>query len=610
MTEKAGPLTLEELEALWEATNDRGFTRALQEAGEGRGYESYTQMFAQLARVSQAVDVTTQSMFLLPWSGQTAEPAAGERKAQVLLTFTRSGLLDRPLILTTGQVWVQEQQWDWSESNGELVQTGRRYQLLEDAVFPPGVQGPVTVLAAAQLPGWGYNNPLPGSLSLIEQPGSGFNNDGASIRVVNAGGTTAVDNTLIARAYLDAANKADAPIPDHVGQYVLFTAGANTGIARAVNYSPPNLGASPATGGTLELQWLAVASLPPGNVVGTFIRDELVALKDSTFTVRGYGQFVDIRTVAGVVYLTYQQRNMQGTYTGSIAYITGQNSSAQATLSSVLVQPHFVAEAGTSAWQVLDWAADWGLICTNTQQPAGGRLGFLDELGKERNTLRAPSEEDDTYRQRIAQPADNVSPNAIRRTISRVMGNLPWCFREVGTDSLKGFFLDHDFYDYDNRAFTPSGLSGVFQANEPVQVFTSTGMLHGLGYYATSLGGTVILVHKTGEPGVGDVVKGLRSGAQVTVSALVPTDANAKRFNAYLSYEQFRAFFLVGVPEITLGEFGFAYDFHPYDAFDEAFYDGYAVGGASLYRTLVQALDSVRAGGVSFDIYRETGSCS
>lgn len=607
---KTGPLTLEELEVVWQATNDRGFTRALQEAGEGQGYEAYTQMFAQMARVSLAVDVTTQAMFILPHSAQTQEPAGGERKATVALTFSRTKLLNQPLILTQGQLWVDEAQMDWNANGGELVNTGRRYVLLQSVVFPPGVQGPVTVQAEAERPGWGYNNPLPLSIAAIEQPGSGFNNELATVRIENAGVGTPVSPTLAAHAYLDAANEADAFIPDHVGQYVQFTAGVNTGIARMVSYGGPNPSAHPPTGGTVELMWLGVAVAASAGITGTFVLGEQLALKDVSFGIQGYATLLDIQTVNGFVYLTYQQKNFSGAFTGAITTLTGLVSSAQAHLTSVLVQPAWQHDAGGAAWEVLDWAADWGLTCSNARAPSGGRLGFLDEIGKERNIARAPLEDDESYRERIAQPADVVTPNAIRRTLARVLGDLPWCFREVGTPSLPGFFFDHDFYDYDSRAFTPGATSGSFIPNEPVLLKSAAGLVHGTGYFAKQFGGTIVYTHRTGEPAVGDSIVGTVSGATATMGTLVETDEDQRRFTVYLGYREFRGYFLVGVPEIAYGDFGFAYDHHPFDAFDASFFDGYPVGGAALYRTVVQAVDQARAGGVSFDIYLETGSCS
>jgi hypothetical protein len=329
-----------------------------------------------------------------------------------------------------------------------------------------------------------------------------------------------------------------------------------------------------------------------------------------SFVVQGYATLLDVQTVNGALYLTYQQKNLNGAFTGAITTITGLISSAQAHVTSILAQPAWQAESGTAEWRVLDWATDWGLTCSNARAPSGGRLGFLDELGDERNIKRASLEGDDSYRQRIAQPADVVTPNAIRRALARVLGDLPWCFREVGSPLLPGFFYDHDFYDYDSRAFTPGTTSGSFLPNEPVLLKSAAGFVHGTGYYAKQFGGTVVYVHGSGEPEVGDSIVGTVSGATAVLSAIVQTDAEQRRFTTYLGYREFRAYFQVAVPVIAYGDFGFAYDHHPFDAFDASFYDGFPVGGAALYRTVVQAIDQVRAGGVSFDIYLETGSCS
>jgi hypothetical protein len=80
-----------------------------------------------------------------------------------------------------------------------------------------------------------------------------------------------------------------------------------------------------------------------------------------------------------------------------------------------------------------------------------------------------------------------------------------------------------------------------------------------------------------------------------------------------LDYADFRAFFLVGVPPDGDGDFGCAYDASPHGAYDAqpfvAFHDGYPVGAASFYRTIYQGVDSVKAGGVGWDLYVETIGC-
>ena len=74
---KQGPLSAADLQAIWESSVDDSYSQPIVLAGEGKGFEVYTQAFAQVERLSQAVDYTTQALYILPWSGQSGEPAAG-----------------------------------------------------------------------------------------------------------------------------------------------------------------------------------------------------------------------------------------------------------------------------------------------------------------------------------------------------------------------------------------------------------------------------------------------------------------------------------------------------------------------------------------------------
>jgi len=164
-----GPLSEADLQRIWESSVDDLFAQPLTELGDGFGLEVYGQMFAQLARVSRAVDVSTQAMYILPWSGQTNDPARGEARATVTLTFTRTQRLELPMVVT-GDVFIDEETTDWGDNpgdSGQVVNTGRRYTLVEPLVFAPGVAGPLTGLAQAERPGWGYNNPQPDTIVAV-----------------------------------------------------------------------------------------------------------------------------------------------------------------------------------------------------------------------------------------------------------------------------------------------------------------------------------------------------------------------------------------------------------------------------------------------------------
>jgi len=459
-----GPLSIADLLAVWTAAVDRGYQEPLIAAGEGAGLEVFTQLMAQLARASTAVDVTTQALYIRPWSGQTAPPAAGEARAVVTLTFTRTRAVDRPLRLAAGQVFVDEQTTDWGDPGGVVVQTGRRYLLLADLVFLPGESGPATVQAVAENPGWGYNNPLPGTLVLVDQPGTGFYHDRGTLTVTLAPVTT-VQPPLQNTAYLATVNEADTFIPEHVGQHMVFTAGANAGKdARVISFARPVPSSN--LGSTVGLENLA--AFVSATVAGTFVVGELVQIRVGGPTVVGWARLVaaHVGTVNrfGVVVLT-------GLLAGAVD-ILGLQSGATATVNVITSNPILVSEAppvsmpaGSGAsWRVLDWAVDWGLVVTNVLSPTGGRLGYLDAIGDERNIPRSPNEADEPYRARVGEVADVVTPNAIRRALTRSLGAIPYCFREVGSALLPGFFYDKpsangDAYDYDVLTFTGSRAS-------------------------------------------------------------------------------------------------------------------------------------------------------
>src|SRR5215510_15809171 len=128
MPRQTGPLTFDQLQQLLIAVTDPGYSQPFLELGEGQGYEAFTQAFEQFQRVSQAVDVTTQGLFILNWSGQTAPPAAGASLASVTLLLSRTGDFSHVTTLDPGFT-VEEEQIDFAPEEGIPVLTGRRYVL-------------------------------------------------------------------------------------------------------------------------------------------------------------------------------------------------------------------------------------------------------------------------------------------------------------------------------------------------------------------------------------------------------------------------------------------------------------------------------------------------
>lgn len=518
---KTGPLTHADLMEVWRSVTDPGYSGPLIEHGDGFGLEVPGQLAAQLARVSLAIDRTTQSLFILPWSGQTDEPASGERRSTVDVVVERGGGFETVITFQRG-VRFAEVQIDMAEEPGGVeVETGRRYAVVESVTLGPG-ETVAVVPCVAERPGRGYDNPQPGTIRRIVQPGAGAEGSGATV-------VPGSPSHL-----LHAVPVSDVPVPDHVGAYLRFTTGANAGrLYRVVGYERPQPTATPPTGGTLVLAGAVVIQV--ATFVGTFVVGEEVEESGSGARGRFLHATADRLVLERAV----------GTFTGAGTTLTGSASAAVATAEPTGLDSDggVVAEVGTAAWRVLDWVSDLGFTAANEENPTGGRLGTLDELGAERGLPRASGEGDDLYRERIATLADVVSPNAVRRAGNRVLAPIgeSACLREVGSTLLPGHYLDRDFYDYNWVAR--------------------------------------------------------------------PQD----RFRFLLSYLEFRAFFMVGVPRLNLGEFGLSYDAGPYIAYDATlanFFDGLPSASAALFRSVWQAIDKIRAGGVGFDLYVETVGCA
>jgi hypothetical protein len=636
---KTGPLTIADLTAVWQGAVDSSYSNAFIQAGEGKGFEAYTQGFAQYARVSTAIDVTTQACYVLPWSGQTNPSAQGAQFATVTLTFTRTNRNNVAVRMGAGLVYFDEQENDWSLTPPNPVLTGIRFTLEQDLVFMPGDFGPITATAVAENPGYGYNNPQPGSIQVFDQVGGQFYNTGASVvfNGVALGGTYS----------LVAGDEMDMFIPQHVGQYVLFTAGANAGIiARMTQFIPPN--ASTSTGSAVVLEPMAVIQTTT-SITTPFVVGETLTIKNGV-TIVGTARFVQTTAYAGfsrVAMVVLQTASTPPTLT--VGYtLTGQVSGTVVTISAVNEQTIFVAESGTASWRVLGWgtATDLALVVTNVLQPSGGVYPMLNGIGADKNLPQLPNETTTQYAKRISAIADVVTPNAIKRALNKTLGAIPWCFREVGQALLPGFFYDlpetgtsglatADYYDFDAVVVTgtPTGTflngeyvnqvqSGIVVRGRALTQYTGVNVPFVPGQAATtgnptgfqfvgvagiqsgSLGTFTI---KSGLPIVGFV-----SGATVTPSAvsggLLPTN----RWKVYLDYLRFRAYFIVGVPNLDFGDFGFFYgagngsyglqNFYDLPVGFNDFYDGFPVGAEATYEQVYANVDTIRAGGVYWEL--------
>lgn len=586
---KTGPLTRDELMLVWAAACDSGYREPLQDAGDGAGLEVYSQHAAQLERVSQAVDKSTQALYILPHSGQTDQPASGGQKATVTLTVSRTINLQRPLVITAGSLIVAEETTDHSPSGPIVVQSGRRFITTGDLVFNPGEPGPFTVPAIAERIGTGYNNPRPNTLVRSVQVGANFTRPRASVTVPNP-----------ARGTIISANEADTFIPEHIGRTVLFTAGANAGLlAHLVAY----LQSPDASNGVGSIVAFDDVHAVAGTIVGTFVASEQVNLAAGT------GRVYAARNGR----MTFQLLTGTAPVVGGV--VTGVTSGATLTVTAILYGATYAAETGGATWRVLDWEADWGLVITNAASPTGGKHAVLDMLGDDRDLARVSGESDASYSIRVSTLADVVTPNALMRALSRSLGTLAWTFREVGSENLRGSFYDDvsdpDAYDGNVMLFDGT-VSGTFDFQEAcILEEVSTGSVAARGYVGSITGGIALtFITRPGYrayAGGSWRVRGLHSGATfATTNVTIPASVDARRLRRNFDYEQFRAFFLVDVPDLGLGEFGFGYDVigGPNNAYDVACLDGFPAGNASVYLRAYQALDQAKAGGVGFDFER------
>jgi len=237
------------------------------------------------------------------------------------------------------------------------------------------------------------------------------------------------------------------------------------------------------------------------------------------------------------------QRQSGDLVAGTLVY--GVQSGAIAIFDSVDQSGDLIAETNTATWRIMSWG-EFGIAVTNAEHPNGGRAAVLDEIGYERMTYRGTGENDVGFRKRVANFADLVSPKAITRIANRIL--VPYGYEahlcEVGKSSFRGFFYDGD----------------------PTQQNPAIAFAYDLDF------------------------------------ALQP----AQKLMLELDYTEFRAFFLLGVPRLALGEFGFAYDDGMVNFYDAApylsFFDGFPATASTIYRTLWHAVNGAKAGGVGFDL--------
>lgn len=619
-----GTYTFDDLIAVLKSSADPEYLRPFFDAGYGSGLESFEALLSVMQRIDEAINRTTQALYIMPNSGQSAPPAMGQAYALVEVQITRTLRADIALTLGAGAVLFEEVEIDAGPTGGVEVRTGRQYTLTQDVTFLPGETGPKTATVIATRIGYGCANVQPGKLRGIVQPGAGFQNTRANI--VQSPST----------ASLTVLPDPDVVVPEHVGQYVQLVGGANQGaVRRVVGYDR----ADPAVphGGVASLAGTFVGRSILSAPLGTFAPGETVEQYDTAGpTLIARGVILAVNNASPWYIVVEHQDGAFSATAGTIGPIVGLLTGAQFTVEDVSDSGKLVPEVATAAWRMLPWE-ELGVSIANTGNATAGAMGILDALGEERGIARAPGESDDSYRKRIAQIADVVSPNAIRRIGNRIWADYQAtvCLREVGSALLPGLYFDCapgdpsnlSRYSYDMDGLLMRGAkTGEFFEGE--RVFQDDGGVLTVARYTTTLAAVSIgsptpapdpawlEVANLRGPGfqIGLPIVGEVSGAVFVPGSIQYGLRTADRFKLDLDYTEFRAFFLIGVPPSSFGEFGVPFDSpHPYNAFDSApylgFFDGFPITAAVLYRSTWQGIDRARAGGVGFDLYQEPIGC-
>jgi hypothetical protein len=144
--------TKEELLDAWRSAFPASYTVPLETENDGRGFDVIVAAAAVLERVGIAAETSTQAMFVLPHSIQTAPEAAGEARATGNVTLRRAAPADGDINLEAGDALLVE----LATIDGETIfEIG--LELAADITLASGSFGPVTAAVRAARPGYQGN---------------------------------------------------------------------------------------------------------------------------------------------------------------------------------------------------------------------------------------------------------------------------------------------------------------------------------------------------------------------------------------------------------------------------------------------------------------------
>ena len=200
------PPTKDELLALWRSLYGPAYSRPIEEEANGQGLDVYAQQAAQIARVGEAIAVTTQACYLRPSSLQVRPPAAGQRRSEGTVLVYRAPPAIGDVVLDTGVLLVVR----GFGTRGEILD-GEVFAVSAATTLPAGSVGPTEVPVRAVRYGYQGNVPA-GSITAFVERGR-----------AEIDGVVGADNEMVDN------EEPDRWSPKMVGQYVRFTAGPNAG---------------------------------------------------------------------------------------------------------------------------------------------------------------------------------------------------------------------------------------------------------------------------------------------------------------------------------------------------------------------------------------------
>jgi len=192
------------------AVVDAAYLEPLETEDSGAGFDIYRAIAAIFERASQAVERSTQAMYITAHSAQTDPPAVGGARAAGVLAVTREAPTDGAVVLLVGDVLVMTV----TGPDADTV-IDAKLEVTTATTFAAGVSGPVLVPVRALRVGYHANLGASTSRTVVFHV--------RTAKTLTAASTTA-PNLITDSGLGDGFDDGD------VGGFVRFTAGPNLGL--------------------------------------------------------------------------------------------------------------------------------------------------------------------------------------------------------------------------------------------------------------------------------------------------------------------------------------------------------------------------------------------